>query len=1471
MASALFSSIQSLSTKLLEAIRGLPSTSHQQDPPSPVTDQQKSVREDLEKLSRMITRIQAIQQDAEEREIHDSSVRLWLAELRGVAYQAEDVLDEFNYEVLRFIVESGDAVIEAYHRDGGTKRKFDEMSCLASYSFTTKVSIPDGMAEKFKGIIERFEEISNARRDLHLREEDGTRRIVSPQIRLPTSSHMDERAIFGREEEKEKIISLLNPSNGPDFMVLPIVGMGGFGKTTLAKIIYNDSRICQVFDKRCWVSVSVDFDLVRLTKAIVESVSNNPSEFSELSKLQDVLKEKIRGLSLFLVLDDVWNDKGNLWECFSVVFFCAKFVRILTMTRNTSVANIMQTTSPLQLSSLPEENCWSLFKHFTFGNRETSEDANLHEIGRGIVKNCKGSPLAVKALGGILRYEMDEEKWREILESDISEIDENGEIIPALWLSYHKLPQHLKPCFLYLSMFPKGTPFVKDMVVNLWMAQGYVNGNTRNLKTLEEIGSEYFDELQGRSLVERALVDGGLFCTDFFPANFYVLHDLMHDLARSISQEAYRPVSENVQQCSSPCKVYHLYLTKQDKLLGSVLAPGNYGSIRTIVNECPTQIFDNALSCEIGCMRALHLRYSLFQNTFGIWKHLRYLFLENSQMETLPETLCVLYNLQILDLKTFSLRKLPENIKNLINLRYFRLNSSKIQQLPEYIFLLRNLRTLSLNCCMKIKELPRGIEQLTRLHFLYLPESLIYMPPGIGKLTTLKSALFGKFSVMDHGMIGGLGELKDMNDLRWGLCLSGLKNISDAEYSKNANLASKPNLYGLGLNFQEDPSCLIVTKLPKLHLDVQSSTNSKNKNDEKIQEAVLQNLQPHGNLRRLLILNYGGRIFPSWLHIPLLPKLTHLVLNFCTEPNFIPPFGQLSYLRDLRISGNTEVRNVGDELNTYSLLTEYGRSKQPREPSYPSLTTLSLNNLLNLGEWQAHDGDFPRLVDLTIENCPKLEKIGIIPQKVWNVTFKYCPKLKLLTCQSVIERLTIHDCGFHKIMFRSVSKNLTISNCVELISVNSSDGGLNSVEEVSFESCPKLELPTITTGIKTLKIAYCSIQEIVFPLQSSIQMVDVFHCPMLTSIQWVKSETLFHRNLLIDDCPEIHKGLKNVRLSHCPILQFPLKDVLHSMTQGAEIYDCPRMDLGERYVYQRDTTIEVLNLFGNNEIRLSSVNSTIPFLEKSFRLSFTKEDFQEVESLTWAPLVGVSCQCIMLNLASLVILNILSCRMVISVTGLDNLINLKRLRISYCTELWHWNDIALPLSLKFLKVDSCDKLSSLPLLSIQNHSSTLEVLVIKKCPRLAVLEGFHGLVNLKTVELLHCRNISIYPCTESLQFRPLITIGDCPLMRDWCQRNSITYNEFNPIDNSPDNREDEEESLNRKVLVQLKLFCFTGLIQAENQFSLKRIVRVRILFYVAPLQSCRDDFAIGLGFASFVRDRPERALGLGHAGWLDWG
>ncbi|KAJ4803430.1 NBS-LRR disease resistance protein NBS48 [Rhynchospora pubera] len=1795
MASWLFTSIKSISSKVLEAIRG--TAPSQQGASSPVADPNETVVADLQKLSRMLARIMAVQQDAEEREIHDRSVRLWLEELRGVAYQAEDVLDEYHYEVLRSIVESGDAAIEMYHQeDRGIKRKFADMYTSSSLSYSscsiTNILIPDGMAENIKTITARFEEISNDRRDLHLREDDGTHLAIDPQIRPPTSFHVNERALFGRKEEKEMIISLLTASSCPKFMVLPIVGMGGLGKTMLGKLVYNDSRIRKFFDKRSWVSVSEDFDLVRLTKVIIESMSDSPCGFSELSKLQDILKVMISGTSLFLVLDDVWNEKRSLWECFQGGLISAKTIRILITTRNSTVAEVMQTTSPFQLGFLPEEHCWSLFKHFAFGNREAREDANLLKIGRGIVEKCKGLPLAIKALGGILRYEMDEEKWREVLESNISELDETGEIMPVLWLSYQKLRLPLRPCFLYLSMIPKGIPFKKDTVVRLWMAQGYINGNTRNLKALEEIGSEYFDELQGRSLIDQE---------NWWSHEYFMLHDLIHDLASSIFQGKY-PVLENYQQWNSSCQMQHLYITKYHKL-SNFIAQWNYRAIRTyIISNTRSHLFEDDILSKISCMRAFHSQSFVSLNTLGtlsMLKHLRYIYVTNDEILRLPESLCLLYNLQTLRLSCYNLQGLPKNMKNLVNLRYLELKSSEMNKLPESIFGLRKLHTLLLRYCEKLKELPRGIEQLTRLHILDLPP-LVNLPYGIGKLTTLKP-LSGHFNVMDHDMIGGLGELKDMNKLKGVLCISGLKNVVDVDCCRKANLASKPNLNTLVLNF-DDGYNYGENSYAQLHLSFVSCNAAKSGDIEKKQEDVLESLRPSDTIKELKILHYSGKRFPSWLINSLLPKLIVVTIDCFSEPNFLPPFGELAYLRFLKIYGGTGVKNVGAERNTYALVAN-ASSKHPTEVSFPSLIALTLTNMLYL-EWQTHAGDFPCLKDLNIENCPKLWKVATIPPQVrelvirdcgchelqfsseskiqsvliskceelvsvhsidgdlsilkkidvrdcpklckfsgilekvemltisncgfrelmlpsrserliivncfeltsvhwrdwhlnfideatfihcpklavlslqaqikkliikgcgihelmlssrftnltilncrelmsinWNdgglnstaqVTFGYCPKLKLLNIPSGIKKLRIHECGFREITVPSISEKLTISNCLELISVNWrdahlnsidevifvlcpklvfltiqtqlkkltihscgirelmlpsrsmnitiwnckelicinwNDGGLdstaqvtfgycpklkllnipsgikklqihecgfreitfpsisekltisnclglisvnwmdvhlnsigevilvscpklvfltiqtqikkltmhgcgihelmlpsrstnitiwncrelicinwydggldstaqvtfgycpklkfltipsgikkleihecgfreitfpsiskkltisnclhlmsvawvnehlNSVDEINFESCPKLVFPTIPTRINKLKISKCGIQEIIFPFQSRIQTVDVSFCPTLTLICWTKRDTPFHTDILLNDCPELKEGVDKLQISHCDILRFPVQCLLHNVTKRAVIYDCPRMDVGKKYVYQRDAGVRELNVLGNEEIHLpqASANFVIPLLEDSFTLLFTKGESLEVESLTCLPLSDLSCQCIMLNLSSLVTLKIFSCSKVTLVTGLNNLAKLIFLSIVDCPELCNWKDKRLPIALKFLELECCDKLQSLPLLSNEDQSNPLETLIIINCHMLSVLEGFYGLMNLRNVLLRCCRNISIPPATASLNFRPHIIIYECPLLRDWCHRNSITYYEL---------------------------------------------------------------------------------------------
>ncbi|XP_028554925.1 putative disease resistance protein RGA3 isoform X1 [Dendrobium catenatum] len=425
--------------------------------------------DDFQRIMRMLPRIEAVLEDAEEREIQDRSVKLWLSELRCLAYDIDDVIDEYEYDVQTAQM-GARAVEESYHH-GKHKRGDDErygqsehvegLNTLASSSYQVP-AISDGMVEKLREIRERFDEIERDQKGLRLREDDGVRRTVSAQNYRLTSSLVDESNIIGRESEKEKIVKLLlsdlHVSN--KITVIPVVGMGGVGKTTLAQLIYNDPRIRLYFDLRIWIYVSEDFDLVKLTKEIYRSITNKScEEHVRFDYLQDSIKKELMKFKrTFFVLDDVWNEKQFLWESLKVPFHNAGIVNILLTTRNEKVADVMRTMNYFRLGFLSQHEGWRLFNQYALCG-----DENLMRIGQKIVNKCGGLPLAIKLLGSHLRFERDEDKWMSILESELWDLDPGtNEIFPALKLSYQRMPIHLKPCFSRHSFFRARLALMKN-------------------------------------------------------------------------------------------------------------------------------------------------------------------------------------------------------------------------------------------------------------------------------------------------------------------------------------------------------------------------------------------------------------------------------------------------------------------------------------------------------------------------------------------------------------------------------------------------------------------------------------------------------------------------------------------------------------------------------------------------------------------------------------------------------------------------------------------------------------------------------------------------------------------------------------------------------------------------------------------------------------------------------------------------
>ncbi|KAL4599260.1 hypothetical protein ACB092_11G114700 [Castanea dentata] len=639
----------------------------------------------VQKLKLELMSAGAVLNDAEEKQITDPAVKNWLDELKDAVYVADDLLDEIAYEALRCKLD-----------DESTSKVMGFISPFVD-SFDKRIQF------ELENILEQLESITKQKDVLRL-EKVAAAEVPSRPL---TTSCPEEYGVFGRDKDMEAIFDMLQTDDvGVNGMcVVPIVGMGGVGKTTLARLIHNDKRVEESFDLKAWVCVSENYDYFRIAKTIFEEVTSSACDIQTINLLQNKIREKFKGKKVFLVLDDVWNEKYDDLVELHKVFRCgAQEIKVIVRTRSKIVASNVGTTSAYILNELSSEECWSLFEKHAFKNGSSSKFPILEEIGRQIVQKCKGLPLAAKALGGLLRFEEDPRKWTEVLKSNIWDLPtENNSIIPALRLSYNHLPPHLKRCFAYCSILPKDCKFKKEGLVLLWMAEDLLQQSEGNGR-MEKIGEQYFDNLVSRSFFQQSSNN----------QSFFEMHDLVNDLAIVITGEFCFKLEIN-ESCVITRKTRHLsyFRTEYD---GSKKFKTSYNAKDLI----STMMINDSL-LTFKCLRVLsfssYRNMRELPNSIGNLRHLRYLNLSYTSINRLPNSLCNLYKLQTLLLfKCKSLIELPSKMWRLVNLRHLDLVETNLKGMPLHIGKLINL--VELTTFVVGKHSGSSIKELGELHHL---------------------------------------------------------------------------------------------------------------------------------------------------------------------------------------------------------------------------------------------------------------------------------------------------------------------------------------------------------------------------------------------------------------------------------------------------------------------------------------------------------------------------------------------------------------------------------------------------------------------------------------------------------------------------------------------------------------------------------------------------------------------------------
>ncbi|KAL8509914.1 hypothetical protein ACS0TY_016943 [Phlomoides rotata] len=703
-----------------------------------------------------------------EKDESNPNLKEWIRQLQEIAYDVEDVLDKYMLRLGRRRVSNGCS--------GGIKKVFSSI---------TNLKEKHQIASEIQDIKFRLQNVTTGQQ--RYREMNAALNHVSSSV--PRTEFYGGRGdalflaevdVVGIEKPKKQLLEWIH-SMDDGLEVISVVGIGGLGKTTLVKKVYDDESTKRHFNHHIWIVASdykdVKHMLANLIEKLVAEIKEPPPQNlggMNVDDMREFIYEFLKGKTYIICVDDVWNI--STWD--AIKFALPKRGNhgcVVVATRFYSIANAAcsETEHVYELKPLPTKESRELFYKRAFPRNQCPH--YLKEFAEKILKRCEGLPLAISVISGLLATKENRAEEWEMFERSLGHELIGGGSLEILGkslfsLSYNDLPYYLKYCYLYLSIFIENGLLEKETIIRLWIGEGFVQ--PKNGKTTEEVAVDYLNDLFSRSLIHVAKrnVDGR--------ARAFRIHFLLRDYIISKSREHNIVTISNGGEMQWPSRIRRLAIQKNCSFSQET---GNLDCLRSL------------LLLGFG-----NMELGIVNKVVGRCRLLKVLDLRGAPLETIPNEVFKLYHLKYLSLRSTMVQLIPKSIKYLENLETLDLKNCKVTELPIEILKLHKLRHLivyryraiavlfdNIQSCTSPCDIGRNFPFLLKLSSIDANESGgIKIVSEVGKLTQLRRLGIAKLRSGDgQELCSSIAKLTNLRSLR--IDSIGEDEKLDLDYSVN--------------------------------------------------------------------------------------------------------------------------------------------------------------------------------------------------------------------------------------------------------------------------------------------------------------------------------------------------------------------------------------------------------------------------------------------------------------------------------------------------------------------------------------------------------------------------------------------------------------------------------------------------------------------------------------------------------------